>query len=113
MHPRLGQSGKLWPFHADVRSSSVNLNRRGHTSVREYLGQLSACGFVECNVRYQTSAEKCRDTILCPVDELIRHQKFSWSQILFKRAYSADGNNSLHAQQFHRVNIRAKINFAR
>src|SRR5207245_11042395 len=57
--------------------------------------------------------EKCRSPVLGAVEKLVRHKKFSRTKILFQRAYRAYGNNALHAEQFHRIDVRTVIDLTR
>src|SRR5258708_9603897 len=50
--------------------------------------------------------------ILRAVEELVWYQKCPRTQIVFQRTDSAHGNNTLHAQKLHGINVRAVIDFA-
>jgi hypothetical protein len=61
----------------------------------------------------QAIAEKCGDAALGAVKKLIRDEEFARAQIFLQRAHGTDGNDALHPQKFHCVDIRAEVEFAR
>jgi hypothetical protein len=112
VYVRLRQRGKLRAFDAHVGAAPMHLHAGMHAGVRQHRGNLRARWFIEAHVRHQAAAEESRDPALCSVKELVRNKKLAGPQIFLQRAHRAHGNDALHAQLFHRADIRAKIDFA-
>src|SRR3954447_21378106 len=113
MYMGFGERGKLWALDAHIGAPPMDFHSAMIAGIRKNGGYLPARRLIECHVRDQTVAEKCGDALTGPVKELIRHQEFPRSQIFLQRAYGTDGDDPLHAEQFHRINIRAEIDFRR
>src|SRR5467141_2697511 len=64
------------------------------------------------NVSDNALSKKSGGAIFRAIEELVRHEKFSRTQFFLQRTDRTHGNNTLHAQELHRVNIRAIIDFA-
>jgi len=43
--------------------------------------------------------------------KLVRHKKLAGAQIFLQRADGTDGNDTLNAEKFHRVDVGAEIEF--
>lgn len=111
VHLRFRERRKLRPFHANVRPAAVNLYSFVHAAIRQYSSDLPAGWVRQCNMGNKPIAKKCGNTVFGPVEELVRHQKLSGSQIFLQRSHRTYRNNALHPKHLHRVNIRAIINF--
>src|SRR5580704_9225689 len=74
---------------------------------------MRASGLVEADVSHDAATEKCSDAQAGAVEELVGNQEIERRQIIAQRTYRAYGNNSLRAQQFHRENVCAIVDFAR
>src|SRR5258708_39752208 len=73
---------------------------------------LPASGVPKRHVNDEPFSKKSGDAILRPVEKLVWDEKFSRPQIFFQRTNGAHGDNALHAQKFHRVDVRAVIDLA-
>src|SRR5271168_4655662 len=91
----------------------MSLHARALARFGQMRREIRAGGLVESHVRDDSAAEKCGNALAGTIEELIGDQEIERRQIVAQRSDSAGGNNSLDAQQFHRVNVRAIIDFAR
>src|SRR5262249_26161511 len=113
MHVRFGEGGKLWAFHADVGAFAMNGDAAALARVSQDAGDVRTSGLVECDMRDKAIAKEGRDAMFRAVDELGRDKELAGSEIFLERTDRADGNDALDAEQLHRVNIRAIIDFSR
>src|SRR6266852_5472897 len=58
-------------------------------------------------------SEKSGDAVLRAIEKLVGNEEFSWPQVFLQRTDCAHGDDALHAQEFHRVDVRAVINLTR
>src|SRR5207245_2698636 len=56
--------------------------------------------------------EKCRNSPLCPIDELIRHNHISGMNFLFHTADGADAQQPFHAELSEAVNVGPIVDLA-
>src|ERR1700682_4047017 len=83
-----------------------------NAGVSQYARQLAAGRMRKRHMSNDSFSEKSGDAIFGPVKELIRNEKFSRPQIFLQRTDRAHGDDAFHAQELHRVNVRAVINLA-
>src|SRR5262249_54028192 len=57
--------------------------------------------------------QKMLTPVLRSVEELVRHQEFSWAQVFFQRSDSTYRDEAFHPQKLHRVDVRSEIDLAR
>src|SRR6202021_2225681 len=74
---------------------------------------MRASGLVEADVSHDAATEKCGDSQARAIEELVGDEEIERRQIIAQRAYRAYGNNSFRAEQLHREDVRAIVDFAR
>src|SRR5260370_27606631 len=89
--------------HDGLMNAGVSKNAR----------HLAASGVRKRHVNDEPFSKKSGDAILRPVEKLVWDEKLSRTQILLWRTNRAYGDDPLHSQQLHRVNVRAVIDLAR
>src|SRR5262249_44719424 len=67
----------------------------------------------EADVRHQPIAKKCGSAAHRAIDELIRHDEIERAVLLLERTDRGERKDSLHAQSFHAINVRAIVQLRR
>src|SRR5271167_2529111 len=107
-----GKGGELRPLHANIGAPAMHGNAGGHASICQDGRELRAGRLVKGDVSDDAVAKESRLAALGAIDKLIHDQEFPRAQILLKRADSADGNDTLHAEKFHGVDVGPEIQLA-
>src|SRR2546430_12440423 len=108
-----GERGKLRALHADIGAAAMHADFHAVASLAEQSGELCTHGFRETYVRGHSIAEKSGYAVASAIVELVGNQEIEGFQILLKRTDGADRDDSLDAELFHGVNVRAVIYFCR
>src|SRR5580704_235488 len=77
----------------------------------EHGGELRANGLVEGDVGDNAVTEEGGFAALGAVEELIGDQELAGLEIFPEGAHGAHGNDALHAEEFHGVNVGAEVEF--
>src|SRR5229473_847780 len=113
VYQRFRKCRELRPFDADIRPAAMHLHAFVDAGIREHARQRSAGRMREGDMRDETIPEKGGGAILGSIKKLIGNEKFPWLQVFFQRTDRAHGDDALHAQELHGVNVRAVIDLAR
>src|SRR5260370_31991829 len=81
-------------------------------SIRENTRQLAAGRVRKRHVDNDSFSKKSGCPVFRAIEELVGNEKLSRTQVFLQRPYRAYGDDALHAQQLHRVNVRAAIYLA-
>src|SRR5260370_24853593 len=90
------------------------MNHHGfmNASIRQNTRQLAAGRVRKRHVDNDSFSKKSGRSVFRAVEELVGNEKLSRTQVFLQRPYRAYGHDALHAQQLHRVNVRAVIYLA-
>src|SRR5260370_2701112 len=84
-----------------------------HAGIRQYARQLTARRMRKRHVSNDSFSKKSGHAVLRAVEKLVWDEKFSRTQVLLERTDRAYGDDALHAQELHCVDVGAVINLAR
>src|SRR5215469_10405399 len=108
----LGLGGKLWAFHAEVRSAALADDADLHAGVFDHACEFCADGVGETDVRDNSVSEESIHAVACAIEELVGDHEVEGLVLFLQRSDRGDGDDALDAQLLEPVDVSTEIQFA-